>query len=160
MDWKTLFLSPEGRIHRQDFWIGWAILFVAGLVLAFIPLVNMIAWAAGIYVRVCLYSKRLHDMGKSGWWQVIPYVAGFVAIVLGFVMFGSAIVAAAMSAGDSDNPAAAIAMLSSMGGVFVLWALASLISLGVLIWVGATPGQTGTNAYGPDPLGGSTVEVF
>ena len=43
MDWKTLFLSANGRIGRQPFWIGVAILIVAGMVLNFIPIIGQLA---------------------------------------------------------------------------------------------------------------------
>lgn len=37
MNWQALFLSPDGRIRRQDFWIGWAILVAVNLVFGFLP---------------------------------------------------------------------------------------------------------------------------
>ena len=32
MDWKTLFLDAKGRIGQKDFWIGFLILFVGGII--------------------------------------------------------------------------------------------------------------------------------
>ena len=37
---------------------------------------------ATIYASVCIHTKRLHDMGQTGWWQVLPWVLG-PALVFG-----------------------------------------------------------------------------
>ena len=70
MDWKTLFLSPEGRIGRQAFWIGWLVVMGASTVLNVIPVVGHVLMLGVIYASVCIHTKRLHDMGQTGWWQV------------------------------------------------------------------------------------------
>src|SRR5690606_28451855 len=41
-DIKSAFYSCKGRLRRRDFWISWAILFVVGLVLNFVPKVSFI----------------------------------------------------------------------------------------------------------------------
>ena len=66
MNWQFLFLSANGRIGQKDFWIGFLILFVAGIILGMIPVLGQIISIALIYPWVCLYSKRLHDFGKTG----------------------------------------------------------------------------------------------
>ena len=71
MDWKTLFLSPEGRIGRQAFWIGWLVLLGVNMALGWLPMIGAVISLATIYSSVCIHSKRLHDMGQTGWWQVL-----------------------------------------------------------------------------------------
>lgn len=146
MDWKFLFLDSKGRIGRKDFWIGFAILFVAGIVLGLIPVIGQIIGLLMLYLWVCLGAKRLHDMGKSGWLMVIPFALQLVAMLVGMMSVGGA-----MMAGAAGNDAA---MAGAMGGGLVVM-LCGLASLAFLIWIGATPGQAEANQYGPPPA--STV---
>lgn len=145
MDWKFLFLDPKGRIGRKDFWIGFAILFVAGLVLGMIPVIGQIIGLLMLYLWVCLGSKRLHDMGKSGWLMVVPFALQVLAMVLVVMAAGGA-----MMAGAAGGDAAGGAMAGAMGGGLIAM-LAGLASLAFLIWIGATPGQPEANQYGPPP---------
>ena len=149
MDWKFLFLSSDGRISRQQFWIGALILIGAGVVAGWIPLINVIFFFVSLYAWVCLYSKRLHDFGKSGWLTAIPVSLFIAAFFLAMLTMGGM---AAMGAfkgmhGDYANPAA---MLGA-GITAMLLGLAALVALGFLLWVGLTPGQPGDNRYGPPP---------
>ena len=93
LDWKTLFLDANGRIGQKDYWIGIIILFAAGVVLSWIPLIGTLVSIASIYFGVCVSSKRLHDMGKSGWLAAIPYgvtaLIAAVIIVAGLSIFES-----------------------------------------------------------------------
>lgn len=145
MDWKFLFLDPKGRIGRKDFWIGFAILFVAGIVLGLIPVIGQIISLLMLYLWVCLGSKRLHDMGKSGWLMVIPFGLQIVAAVVAMMAMGGAMMAGA-AGGDITGAAAA----GAMGGGLVAM-LCALASLAFLIWIGATPGQPESNQYGAPP---------
>ena len=70
--------SFDGRIRRTEYgisliiyWIGVSFgnaIVVSGeapiIALAFIPLIWFL-WAQG--------AKRCHDLGKNGWWQIIPF---------------------------------------------------------------------------------------
>ncbi len=72
MDWKSLFLSADGRIGRRDFGIGVGLLMVGNMVIGAIPLIGTLAHLLSIYVWVCLSSKRLHDMSLTGWLTAAP----------------------------------------------------------------------------------------
>lgn len=143
-DWRTLFLDANGRIGQKDYWIGIIILFVAGLLLSWIPLIGTLISLASIYFGVCVSSKRLHDMGKSGWLAAIPYGVTAAAVVLGAMAFVGTFVG--MHGYHEDYRA-----LAGVGGAFGLMGLALLINLAFMIWLGVTPGQPGDNAYGPPP---------
>jgi uncharacterized membrane protein YhaH (DUF805 family) len=158
MDIAKLLFSFEGRMGRHDFWIGWLILFAAGFVLSFLPLLNIPIFFILIYPKVCIYTKRLHDMGLSGWLQLIPWALWIATIVIGFVTFGAALISALM-AGNNDS--AALAGILTSAGVFLIVSfLATVISLGFWLWVGCTPGQRGGSRYGDDLYGELSEEVF
>jgi uncharacterized membrane protein YhaH (DUF805 family) len=143
LDWRSLFLDAKGRIGRKDYWIGFIILFVAGLVLGMIPMIGVLFSLAAIYFGVCVASKRLHDMGKSGWLAAIPYGVMFVATVVSSMsLFGGV-----MSAGYGNE----YGMAAGFGSAMALSGLAMLINLGFLLWLGLTAGDPGDNAYGPPP---------
>ena len=99
---------------------------------------------ASIYFGVCVSSKRLHDMGRSGWLAAIPYGVTAAAVVLSATAFLGGIVSTAGYGNDYG-------VLASMGGIMGLWVLAFLINLAFLIWLGVTAGQPGENIYGPPP---------
>jgi uncharacterized membrane protein YhaH (DUF805 family) len=87
MDWNYLFTSIEGRISRQPFWIGTAILTViswlANLIISGIfgkgmigGLLSLIVALVLLYPTIALAAKRWHDRDKSGWWNLtllIPF---------------------------------------------------------------------------------------
>jgi len=155
MDWKFLFFTADGRIGRQNFWIGVLILFAVGMVLGWIPLIGWLISLAAIYCWVCLYSKRLHDMGKSGWLTLIPFGIGAALMMIGFVIGGAAMMTGfAMHPNGADmNPAA----FAGMGAFAGLMGLAGLLGFIFLLWVGLTPGEPGENRYGAPPVTSTTA---
>lgn len=147
MDWKKLFFSADGRIGRQEFWIGFLVLLGAGVVFNFIPLIGQLLGLVSIWCWICLYSKRLHDMGKSGWLQIIPIGVGFAAVIMAAISGGAAIFAAAMQ-GDSVDPATLIA---GLGAAALFLGAAGLVGLVFLLWIGLSGSQPGQNRYDPIP---------
>ena len=143
LDWRKLFLDANGRIGQKDFWIGFAIVFVANLVLSWIPLLGFVISLLLFYAWVCVASKRLHDMGRSGWLAAIPVALG----VLSLMMMVGSVVGGMMSAGYDGGAG----MMIGMGGAGLIAGLAFLVNIAFVIWLGVTPGQAGDNRYGPPP---------
>jgi uncharacterized membrane protein YhaH (DUF805 family) len=94
-NWLLLFLSPVGRVGRRSFLHGWLVLTLANL--ALVGLVGKLIPAPGgflamplltLYPTVCLYSKRLHGLGRSGWLQAPSRVV--LAVCLGLMLFPNA----------------------------------------------------------------------
>jgi uncharacterized membrane protein YhaH (DUF805 family) len=145
---KRLYLSADGRIGRQDFWIGFAILVAIGVVLGWIPVLGWLISLALCYAQVCLGSKRLHDMGRSGFLMLLPFAVIVVLTVMG-MMFGGL----AMVAGYGHGGAVGAGAMAGMGILFGLVGLAGFIlNIGFLLWMGLTPSQPGENRYGPEPV--------
>jgi len=100
MDYQELFLSAQGRISRQTYWIGWVMLFVAYLIiylliaatrhhLSLLSALFGLVSIALLYPSLCIGIKRFHDRDKSGWWvliALIPLIGGiWYLIEVGFL---------------------------------------------------------------------------
>ena len=151
-----MFLQANGRIGQRDFWIGFAILFVAGIVLNLIPVIGTIAGILLIYPWVCVYSKRLHDMGKTGWLAAVPFGVFFAAMVLTLIAGGAAMFGAA-----SGSAVGAGSAMAAVGMIGLVMMLAFLVWIAFTLWLGLTKGDAATNQYGPPPVSmtGSTATV-
>jgi uncharacterized membrane protein YhaH (DUF805 family) len=97
----------DGRARRTEYWMYTLIYVVILVVLEIIGALIKTQIITGLYVLALLIPslavavRRMHDIGKSGWWilvSLIPIIGGIWMIVLA-----------------------------------------------------ATPGQSGSNQYGPDP---------
>jgi len=154
MDWKTLFLSPEGRIGRQAFWIGWLVLLGVNVVAGWLPVIGWAISLVTIYSSVCIHSKRLHDMGQTGWWQVLPWVLGTVLV---FGAIASVGISAIMAGVEGGEPS--MALLASIGGLLMSFFIAFAVWLAFTLWVGCSTGVTGENKYGPMPPNTAAVAL-
>ncbi|NQE64549.1 DUF805 domain-containing protein [Caulobacter sp. RHG1] len=152
MDWKTLFLSPEGRIGRQAFWIGWLVLLGVNVVAGWLPLIGWAISLATIYASVCIHSKRLHDMGQTGWWQVLPWVLGPILVFGAVASVGLSALGAAFNGGEPS-----MAMLASIGGLLMSMFIAFAVWLAFTLWVGCSTGLPGDNKYGAAPINTAAV---
>jgi uncharacterized membrane protein YhaH (DUF805 family) len=81
----TKYADFSGRASRSEYW--WFILFIflGGFVLSFVSfIVYAIFVLATIIPSISAATRRLHDTGRSGWWQLIvlvPLVGWIIAIV-------------------------------------------------------------------------------
>lgn len=137
IEWSRIF-SLKGRIGRGGFFkLGWLPLLVVVL-LTWWALMRAESWGeaydsaffggfAFSVVLAFVSVRRLHDVGKPGWWSlmlVAPFVLAFLAWVPGLSFFSNLILAWPV--------------------ILVLW----------LLLIGSTAGDRGRNAYGW-PGGGS-----
>jgi uncharacterized membrane protein YhaH (DUF805 family) len=159
MDWKTLFFTADGRISRQSFWIGVLILFGANAVGHWLPFIGFIIWAVSVYCAVCLNSKRLHDIGKSGWLQAWVWGAIAVLMVVGMAVGGTAMMVGWAGGGMHNGGYygnMGPGMMSGVGWgglglVAMTMGLSCLVWLVFILWMGLTPGEPGANKYGEPP---------
>src|SRR5258706_5284705 len=144
MDWNYLLLSPQGRIGRQDFWIGFAVVMGLSVLCNLVPIIGQIAGLLLLWPQACIHSKRLHDMGRSAWLMLIPFgvaiaIGGVAAVTRGLSGLG------AMTGHLGAAAASGALTLLALGCAF-------LVGLAFLLWVGLTPGQPGPNRFGESQL--------
>lgn len=149
IDWTGLLFSPQGRISRRQFWIGFALWFIASALAWRLPAFSgPVAAYALLWVWVCLNVKRLHDMGRSGWLITGPFIIGMVGFVTSALLLFGGLVA---GLGAFNYPALGQVALSSLGGAAALAVIADLAWLIFLAWVGLSDGDEAVNLYGPPP---------
>ena len=147
--WIKLFTTADGRISRKQFWlhgvlplIGVSIVLrVIVYIALFIMPATMILFADLViflillWPQFCISSKRFHDVGYPGWYNLLWIAPLFLAQLLSSLdlfLYKFAYLLYVVSL-----------TLSSIG---------ALVALAALIVVYIRVGQQGPNQYEPDPL--------
>ena len=113
----------RGRMNRATYWA------ILGGIIAFVVLVAMFGArpprvGEGLLIFLCV--PRLHDLGRSGWWVLIPLGIELAAVAVAIAVF----------AGDE-------AMVILTG--------AFLVVAGFVVVLGLIPGQPQANRFGKPP---------
>ena len=77
-------LNFKGRSSRSEYWWSYLFNFLLGLALNFVPLIGGLLSVAMIIPVVALAIRRMHDIGKSGWYLLmglIPLAGPIIALV-------------------------------------------------------------------------------
>ena len=87
---------------------------------------SMVVWLALFIPNIAAISRRLHDIGKSGWWQILPYASLLLFYLLLFLKLK----------------------------VFLLYPLFAFLCLGafiiMIVWL-CTDSDPKPNKWGPSP---------
>jgi uncharacterized membrane protein YhaH (DUF805 family) len=142
-----LFLSARGRIPRARFWTGFGILMVLEI-LSIFTFTGAILGLPLIYFWACLYSKRLHDAGRSGKLAFIPLVLPFLSAILNVA---GLVALLAVASSNTGNPEALAAHMGSSTGTLAAYGL--MFQVVFALWCGSTSGDPRDNKYGPNPKG-------
>lgn len=134
----------SGRSRPAEYW-SW----VAGIMISNL-LLSLIFHGTGavggtLALWIITYRRRLHDIGRSGWWTAgmllvatTPLLAGALTMGPSFATFFR------QKSHDFSTP---------QGHVFVFANLAAItIQLAFTIWLGLKKGDPGENRYGPPPV--------
>jgi len=83
--WNALFVQAGGRTSRNQFMLALIPLWLAALwYVNRGPKVDVAPWGVLVvlYPAAVLHVRRLHDMGLSGWFALVPTVLGVVAMLI------------------------------------------------------------------------------
>jgi uncharacterized membrane protein YhaH (DUF805 family) len=156
MNWGELFFSAEGRVGQKDFWLAVIVLSLFGVLVHLAPLIGAALWIVSIYCWICVYSKRLHDVGRTGWLQIAPWILSAVFLIFGGAAFVSALVGALAAGFIGLHPGLGIGLIvGGVGAGLGLLALSATAHLIFLLWLGLTRSQAGPNRFGPPPAAGT-----
>lgn len=145
MNFKTLFFSWDGRSNRKPYWVGIVTVELLSVALGAVFTLSGLGAAgdllAGLilaYPRICVITKRLHDVNRSGWWQVLPNIL----------------------TGILNRGAQALETTEANLLALMVYVVALVVMFGFLIWLGSVRGQDRKNDFGPPVGRADVVEVF
>ena len=84
------YVQGQGRARRKEYWMFVLFNMICLVILRVIGEALEAQFLAGLYYlavllpSICLGIRRLHDIGKSGWWlllALIPLVGGLILLV-------------------------------------------------------------------------------
>lgn len=147
MDLRRLFFKPSGRISPQTFWLGFAILTPLSIGALFIPVAGGVLWLLTLAPWIMLNTKRLHDLGRSGWFQLVQHLGNLGIALAAIAMLGGAAFLSFNSGAGWRTALDAGSALGVTGGFLIT---AGLVAFNVLwlVWIGGAPGQPYENRYG------------
>lgn len=76
----------EGRVGRQEFWmfVLWAYALYLVLEILGLDILSVLIGLGTLLPHLALCARRLHDTGRSGWWQlliVVPIIGWIILVV-------------------------------------------------------------------------------
>jgi uncharacterized membrane protein YhaH (DUF805 family) len=150
----SLYTTTEGRIGRQQWWIGAIALgvvyivvgVIAGMVINNMQVlgwVSLILFVIFAYPLYALYLKRRHDRDNNGLDATI-----FLAVI-GVSLLLQAL---GISYSPQELPNVGTVMMPNQIGM-IIGAITLIYAIYMLVVMGFLRGTVGPNQYGPDPLG-------
>ena len=133
------YIDFRGRASRAEYWWWWVFALAGGGLSYLLSTVVESRVPEVVFVVVmflptsAITTRRLHDIGKTGWWKTAWLALGVISGALAFISneVGSGTL-------GSVVPGIASGLVAAAGGI---WAVAWLVR----------QGDAGPNRFGPDP---------
>jgi uncharacterized membrane protein YhaH (DUF805 family) len=109
-----------------------AVAYAIPWVFPYVGSVAIIAEFVVAWLMIAVSARRFHDLGRTGWWQLLPF-----ALVIGCLALAEPSWATALGLGDIAMEVAQVVALA--------------IYLGFLLALGLVRGDPGPNRFGPSP---------
>ena len=162
------YVGFHGRATRAEYWWWMLVTVVVTVVVSFLSLIIfmvlsamsvlsvtvmielfVLSWLVGLAVLLpwlAVTARRLHDIGRTGWWQLVWRTPGVLGVLCNLSML--MIVTLTPLGGMSES------MVSVMITIVILLLISNVLTIALAVWEiwwMVKQGQTGANRYGPDP---------
>jgi len=88
------YVEFSGRSRRKEFWIFTLVNFAISVILAVLGLdfISTLFGLAVLLPGIGVSIRRLHDIGKTGWWLLIAFIplVGLIVLIYFYVQEGDA----------------------------------------------------------------------
>ena len=142
----------SGRARRSEFWYFFLLNFIICFVLGFIPFLSWVSglWSLAILIPfVAVTVRRFHDIGKSGWYYLVPLIPALA--YTGYLVYY--VMKTVKEVGVYDMDAIARHITDHPSGILAIVVLGLLTIITTIIWIVwmAKDSQPGENKWGPNP---------
>lgn len=120
----------RGRSARKEYAVFTVANFVLSAVLGLIPVIGGLFSLIIIIPGIAVAVRRLHDLNKSGWWLLAPFLILIIGLIIGLIGVAGTV---------EEGGAAAWVWLMVAGGI---------MSLVMSIWLLFARGTDGANRFG------------
>ena len=157
-----------GRARRSEFWWWTLFSFILGFIVSFVAdvipednLLLSLIFSFGllifaVYLGIASFAvstRRLHDIGRSGWWYGASLIFGLVWSVWMVVKILGLVSGMDIAHVDTESDAFAFTVLKELWAVILIpYILYISYSIVLLVWY-CRDSQPGTNKYGENPKG-------
>jgi uncharacterized membrane protein YhaH (DUF805 family) len=177
---KDLLFNPNGRIAKRRFWQGVVLVTVVAVIKRGMEIklpgamdnglgiIALLLTVGLVYANICIFAKRFHDAGTSGWWIIAVWFAKFFTFIIMFALFGglflgsdgTALLEAVMEGWATADEAQLTQASRRLVDLLFPLIILSYVVNGVLaaLVVGSLPSDPAANIHGRPP--GDGPETF
>lgn len=143
----------SGRAPRAEYWWFYLAYILLAVLLQILSSIHALFGLLGILYLALIIPmlavgvRRLHDINRTGWWLLAP----FVPYLIGFAIAAPAL----LSSGGN-----VLAAQAGLGSAAIFFLIGGILAIVLLVFT-VLPGTKGPNRYGPDPYEEQNLgEVF